>query len=171
MTDQATVEVEATFFVLAWILYFFKPRATLDGQPLDIAWNQPMRYPVQPGRHVVQVWCPYLFFSTMGLNAATVDVGPGQAVSVRWRAPFFFFTKGPITVTNVAPMPAGAALQQSGYPQQPAMPQVAVPQLVAAVQPAAWLADPGGRHELRYWDGSAWTPHVSDHGVTSVDPG
>jgi hypothetical protein len=34
---------------------------------------------------------------------------------------------------------------------------------------AGWQADPFGRHELRYWDGSAWTAHVSDAGVTATD--
>ena len=34
---------------------------------------------------------------------------------------------------------------------------------------AGWQADPFGRHELRYFDGSAWTAHVSDGGVTSSD--
>lgn len=36
--------------------------------------------------------------------------------------------------------------------------------------PANWYADPSGRHELRYWDGTTWTDHVSDQGATSVDP-
>jgi uncharacterized RDD family membrane protein YckC len=36
--------------------------------------------------------------------------------------------------------------------------------------PAAWSADPTGRHEYRYWDGAAWTDHVSDHGVQGIDP-
>ncbi|MEX2562311.1 MAG: DUF2510 domain-containing protein [Nitriliruptoraceae bacterium] len=36
--------------------------------------------------------------------------------------------------------------------------------------PAAWHPDPLGRHELRYWDGQLWTEHVSDGGVTAVDP-
>lgn len=35
--------------------------------------------------------------------------------------------------------------------------------------PANWYPDPSGRHELRYYDGSAWTEHVSDHGATGVD--
>ena len=34
---------------------------------------------------------------------------------------------------------------------------------------AGWQADPFGRHELRYHDGTAWTAHVSDNGVTSTD--
>ncbi|MFN8021474.1 MAG: phospholipid scramblase-related protein [Acidimicrobiales bacterium] len=33
-----------------------------------------------------------------------------------------------------------------------------------------WYPDPTGRHEHRYWDGNAWTDHVSDRGVTGTDP-
>jgi hypothetical protein len=36
--------------------------------------------------------------------------------------------------------------------------------------PARWHADPTGRHQLRYWDGRAWTAHVSDRGVAATDP-
>jgi len=36
--------------------------------------------------------------------------------------------------------------------------------------PASWYADPVKRHELRYWDGGQWTEHVSDDGITGVDP-
>ncbi len=35
---------------------------------------------------------------------------------------------------------------------------------------AQWYPDPSGRHELRYWEGSEWTAHVSDDGVVSQDP-
>jgi hypothetical protein len=33
-----------------------------------------------------------------------------------------------------------------------------------------WKADPSGRHELRYHDGTTWTEHVADGGVTAQDP-
>lgn len=36
--------------------------------------------------------------------------------------------------------------------------------------PAGWYADPSGRFELRYWDGSAWTEHVSRAGQQYTDP-
>jgi uncharacterized protein YxjI len=39
-----------------------------------------------------------------------------------------------------------------------------------ATAPAGWHPDPQGRHELRYWDGSKWTDHVSDAGVAATDP-
>jgi hypothetical protein len=36
--------------------------------------------------------------------------------------------------------------------------------------PADWYADPTGRHERRYWDGSGWTEHVFTDRKQSVDP-
>ena len=33
-----------------------------------------------------------------------------------------------------------------------------------------WYPDPFGRHELRYYDGTQWTEHVSNHGKQSIDP-
>jgi hypothetical protein len=33
-----------------------------------------------------------------------------------------------------------------------------------------WHPDPMGRHQLRFWDGTVWSEHVSDNGVTSIDP-
>jgi uncharacterized protein YxjI len=35
--------------------------------------------------------------------------------------------------------------------------------------PADWYPDPFGRFEMRYWDGAAWTAHVSTGGATSTD--
>jgi hypothetical protein len=34
---------------------------------------------------------------------------------------------------------------------------------------AGWLADPTGRHEYRYWNGSGWSKHVADGGRRSTD--
>ena len=36
--------------------------------------------------------------------------------------------------------------------------------------PAGWYADPSERYELRYWDGAAWTEHVSRAGQQYTDP-
>jgi hypothetical protein len=40
---------------------------------------------------------------------------------------------------------------------------------VPTIARRAWLPDPTSRHELRYFDGSDWTDHVANAGVTSVD--
>jgi hypothetical protein len=36
--------------------------------------------------------------------------------------------------------------------------------------PEGWYADPVGRHEERWWDGSTWTEHVTDRGRPGTDP-
>jgi hypothetical protein len=33
-----------------------------------------------------------------------------------------------------------------------------------------WFKDPYFKHEQRYWSGSDWTEHVTDHGAPSIDP-
>jgi hypothetical protein len=35
---------------------------------------------------------------------------------------------------------------------------------------ANWYPDPTGRNELRYWDGSGWTDHVSNQSQQKVEP-
>ena len=42
--------------------------------------------------------------------------------------------------------------------------------LAGQPEPAGWRPDPFGRFEVRYWNGSEWTDHVSRAGVTTRDP-
>jgi Protein of unknown function (DUF2510) len=37
-------------------------------------------------------------------------------------------------------------------------------------QHGVWHADPTGRFASRYWNGTAWTEHVSDGNMTTTDP-
>lgn len=43
------------------------------------------------------------------------------------------------------------------------------PRVAPTAPPPEWLPDPTGRHQLRYWDGSRWSEHVSDRGEQSWD--
>jgi hypothetical protein len=68
---------------------------------------------------------------------------------------------------------AHAALRAgNAEPAKPAVtePAAARSGLAPAAASASWYPDPGHRHQLRYWDGSAWTAYVADQGVQSVDP-
>lgn len=53
---------------------------------------------------------------------------------------------------------AGPYPHPGGYPAFPAPPA------------GQWAADPSGRHQQRFHDGTMWTPWVSDHGATGQDP-
>jgi Protein of unknown function (DUF2510) len=61
-----------------------------------------------------------------------------------------------------------AAAQSSAA--QPAAAQPAAAQAATTPSvPAGWYADPAGRFELRYWDGTTWTEHVSRAGQQYTD--
>jgi hypothetical protein len=73
----------------------------------------------------------------------------------------------------VAPEPAPAAQPEPTPAAQPEPTPVAAAAAAAPATPAVpanWYADPSGRFELRYWDGNAWTEHVSRAGQQYTDP-
>ncbi len=53
-------------------------------------------------------------------------------------------------------------------PPPPPPPPPPAPSARPAAAPA-WYADPSARHQLRYWDGGAWTDEVADGGVRGAD--
>ncbi len=53
---------------------------------------------------------------------------------------------------------------------EPAAAEAAAAPAAESAVPAGWYADPSGRFELRYWDGGAWTEHVSRAGQQFTDP-
>jgi len=72
----------------------------------------------------------------------------------------------------VAPEPAATAAPATQTMAPISTPSYQPAQQVAATPavPAGWYADPAGRFDLRYWDGSAWTEHVSRAGQQFTDP-
>lgn len=54
----------------------------------------------------------------------------------------------------------------------PAAPAPSAPTAPAGTGPGSpgWAADPYGRHQWRYWDGTRWTDQVADGSTQSTDP-
>ncbi|HSH10472.1 MAG TPA: DUF2510 domain-containing protein, partial [Ilumatobacter sp.] len=72
-------------------------------------------------------------------------------------------------------IPATQIAPQEVAPSTPEAATEAVTEAVAepasaGAAPAGWYADPSSRFELRYWDGSQWTEHVSRAGQQYTDP-
>jgi hypothetical protein len=65
------------------------------------------------------------------------------------------------TTNQLTPQFAGTA-SSTGQPTAGVSP--------ATAPIARWAPDPSGRHQHRWWDGTAWTAHVSTNGITSQDP-
>jgi hypothetical protein len=91
------IEITATFFFLAFVLNFFKPVFTIDGNAVKSKWKTPTLFPVEPGQHSVQVHFPYLLLRTAGKAVTSASVKPGQVVKVTYKAPWILFLPGKIT--------------------------------------------------------------------------
>lgn len=78
----------------------------------------------------------------------------------------------PEPAAEAAPEPAAEPALPSTTAAEPAVEPAPEPaaEPAAAAAPAGWYADPSSRFELRYWDGSTWTEHVSRGGQQFTDP-
>jgi hypothetical protein len=164
----AVIVVETKFLWLQWVFVFCTPRISIDGyEPERRPWGR-HTFTVPPGPHRVEVFVPYMFFTRMGANSVTFQVGPGDVAEVTWKAPWMTLLPGKITTAYLPGMALAYGAQPLyGY----GAPPMAAPMApMGALGPGGWFADPAARHELRYFDGATWTPDVSDAGVLSADP-
>ena len=63
-------------------------------------------------------------------------------------------------LTPMPPLPPGAMVGMGPYMPVPRPSSV----------PAQWAPDPAERNQWRWWNGSVWTDHVANEGVTTTDP-
>jgi hypothetical protein len=138
-------------------------------------------------RHIQTVWAGWLAsLLVLVIGAANASSGTGGAFLLLWLALTAFmlywsFAEQRYRVTGrlskdrqwVELLGAdrafvtalSSALQAPPVAMQPAM----APSPSSGAMPAHWAADPTGRHQLRWWDGTSWTANVHDNGITSTD--
>jgi Protein of unknown function (DUF2510) len=96
---------------------------------------------------------------TGGTSAASADPTIGLGTS-----------SGAASIAAAADAVAVTPAEPAAATTQPAATQPAQQAQAAAAAPAGWYADPSSRYELRYWDGTQWTEHVSRGGQQFTDP-
>jgi hypothetical protein len=74
------------FFRLDWTVRFTGTTVTIDGQAQEGPWGERF-YPLEPGRHELQVSYRHLPWSQAGKASIEVDVDADQVVHVSYRAP------------------------------------------------------------------------------------
>jgi Protein of unknown function (DUF2510) len=153
------IHLRAPVFFLFFLLKIQPLKVSIDGGPEFTANWDGNQWQLPPGRHHLRVWFLYLWFLPMGTAEIVIDLHPGQAVAVDYKHPWIVFMAGTLRVVGVSAVPTAVAA-----------PAVAAPAAIVSAVPASWQPDPSGRFEQRYWDGSAWTEHVSTGGVTTADP-
>jgi hypothetical protein len=71
---------------LDWTLNFTRTTVILDGHLHELPWGQHF-FPLEPGRHQLQVSYRYLHLSQAGKASVLVDVAENQVIRVSYRAP------------------------------------------------------------------------------------
>ena len=92
------IAVTTQFFPLAWFLFFFKPKISVDGQERPVAgWGRTV-LPARPGQHQVSVHVPYFLPPKLGPADTTADVRPGQLAELQYKAPLWSFSAGSLGI-------------------------------------------------------------------------
>jgi hypothetical protein len=105
MERSQGLALRTRFFVLDWTLNFTRTTVTIDGQQRDLPWGEHF-FPLEPGRHQLQVSYPYLRLSRAGKASIQVDVAPDQVVQASYQAPksvLVAFLPGKLTIAPPAP--------------------------------------------------------------------
>ncbi|GIH20293.1 hypothetical protein [Rugosimonospora africana] len=90
----AAIAVTTKFFVMAFMLFFFKPKIFVDGREIGAAiWGR-NTIPVAPGQHQVHVHVPYFLPSQIGKSDVVVNVAPGQTAELEYKTPLWVFAQG-----------------------------------------------------------------------------
>ncbi|HEX4821049.1 MAG TPA: DUF2510 domain-containing protein [Acidimicrobiales bacterium] len=154
---QAGLQIKT---IVSWWFFtvrVFPAKVSIDGSaPIAATWGDTL-IPVTPGQHRVSFWWNAYWFLPSNRGEVVVDVPEGQVALLEYKPRWLIFMSGILTWIGVRPMLQQAAPGGAAVASGPA-------------SAAGWNADPSGRHELRYWNGSAWTEDVADAGVSSKDP-
>jgi hypothetical protein len=99
MTANKTgVEVQTSFFPLAFFFFFCTPRIEIDGQIYKKYWGSHF-FELPLGSHKITIYFPYLGSPRCGENSVVIDVAGGTVKRVRFFMPPWMFSKGWIKVT------------------------------------------------------------------------
>lgn len=176
LADQLTQQSSEGWSVVAIVptgstvtAYLSRPSSTGGGDPTPVAAASPHEPDplsvdeiVADEITVAEVAVADATQATTGLASLATEIAPQEAVAestaaVGWAASGAG-SSSEITPSAAEPEPATAT------------PEVSTEPATAGAAPAGWYADPSSRFELRYWDGSQWTEHVSRAGQQYTDP-
>jgi hypothetical protein len=80
------IALRTQFFRLDWTVRFTRTTVTIDGQAQELPWGEHF-YPLEAGRHQLQVSYQHFPWSQAGKASIEVDVDADQVVQVCYRAP------------------------------------------------------------------------------------
>jgi hypothetical protein len=105
----AHVEIDLGFFPLMWTLLLVRPRVSIDGFVEKLRWGK-HAFGLQAGRHVIEVWFPYIFPGKACRGSIELVLAAGTSYRLRYRPTWLFFA-GKIEVVAQPLLPTATARQ------------------------------------------------------------
>jgi hypothetical protein len=136
----------------------------VEAQPAAAAWEtepvvqEPVGWAVAPAQETTPTtaaWEP----------SPVVEAAPAASYQ-----PMASYQPTPAATPTASYEPTSSYQAASTYTPAPAAPAPAPEPAPVVSTPAGWYPDPSGRFEMRYWDGTSWTEHVSRAGQQFTDP-
>jgi hypothetical protein len=99
--ENTGISVQTKFYAFNFLLYFYKPKISVDGNPAEkVPWGTTF-IATTPGAHTVRCFVPYVYLRHMGDSTIDVRVPPGKTVFLRWQTPLgSLYLKGKWTVLD-----------------------------------------------------------------------
>jgi hypothetical protein len=101
MTDRpkprSGVQVTTRTPPIAFLFLLFKTKVKIDADTYVVPWGTNY-YPLEPGRHSIEIGFRYFFGGNMGRSAAEIDVVAGHVVQVTYHPPAQIFSSGSILI-------------------------------------------------------------------------
>ncbi|MGB8197090.1 MAG: hypothetical protein WCF25_08815 [Acidimicrobiales bacterium] len=94
---RSGVQVTTRTPPIAFLFLMFKTKVTIDGATHVVKWGTNY-YPLDPGRHTIEIGFRYFFGGNMGRSKADVDVTAGRVVLVEYHPPAQIFAAGSIVI-------------------------------------------------------------------------
>jgi hypothetical protein len=107
--DTAHVEIDLGFFGLVWMLFFVRPRLSIDGVVETRRWGK-HEVTLSAGRHVIEAWFLYLWPGKVCRGSITLELVAGKSYKLRYR-PTWLFASGKMTVVEQAMLPVATVRQ------------------------------------------------------------
>lgn len=85
-TGRQGIVLRTGFFRLDWTVRFSHVTATIDGELHEVPWGEHF-FPLEPGRHQLQVSYKHVPFRQAGKASIHVNVGAGEVVHVSYQSP------------------------------------------------------------------------------------
>jgi hypothetical protein len=156
-------------FVMPYLVVSDLWRSSDPESPRGDGWRSRPPSPLVPGWWLARVGAQVFTFLAVGL-AVSGTTGRSATEALLVTAHAVGVAAALLEIVVIRRITERQEAQQAADPAPTSRPAPRQYRAPATTDGPGWYPDPAGQHDHRYWDGTAWTEHVSTAGVASIAP-